>query len=63
MKFSDEEQSVIERALRSAAENTGDQQELQLYQRVLGKGQSGKNTQNAANQDGFRYDYDDSSDV
>ncbi|MGD6801872.1 hypothetical protein ACQCVK_14270 [Rossellomorea vietnamensis] len=63
MKLSSEEQAVIEKALKSAYGHTTDQEELKLYQGVLKKLQAGKNVQAPANQDGFRYDYDDSSDV
>ncbi|TYS16650.1 hypothetical protein FZC78_11715 [Rossellomorea vietnamensis] len=63
MKLSSEEQAVIEKALKSAYGLTTDQEELKLHQELLEKLQAGENSQTPANEDGFRYDYDDSSDV
>jgi hypothetical protein len=49
--------AIVEQAIRCAMNQTSDYQEVYAYQGILDKILSNKN-----NLDGFRYDYDDSSD-
>ncbi|MCP8968619.1 hypothetical protein [Ectobacillus ponti] len=66
MKLDKDDQAIIEQALKAAAMNSADYQEIYRYESVLqklgttsGAAQPGGDHQ----QDGFRYDYDDASDV
>ncbi|WP_421385238.1 hypothetical protein ACOJQI_10890 [Bacillus salacetis] len=63
MDFSAEEHAIIEKALKAATANTGDHHAVFQYQKVLQKLQGHNNSDTTAQQDGFRYDYDDSKDV
>ncbi|MFX3625279.1 MAG: hypothetical protein ACE3JP_14935 [Ectobacillus sp.] len=58
MNFDDNDKAIIEQALKAAAANTPDYQEIYQYESVLAK-----LSKNNAQEDGFRYDYDDSSDL
>ncbi|MDG4656912.1 hypothetical protein P6P90_09435 [Ectobacillus antri] len=59
MNINDNDKAIIEQALKAAAANTTDYQEIYQYESVLEK--MGKKSK--AQTDGFRYDYDDSSNV
>jgi hypothetical protein len=61
--FSSEEKAIIEKALKTATSNTGDHHAVFQYQKVLQKLQGDSGIEASAQQDGFRYDYDDSKDV
>ncbi|WP_456274841.1 hypothetical protein [Bacillus sp. AK031] len=63
MRFTEEDQAIIEQALKAASANTADYQEITQYQKVLEKFQTSINKDGTAMHDGFRYDYDDASDV
>jgi hypothetical protein len=59
---------VVQEALKSAMANESDYQAILTYQEVLDKITQGdinqaKGANVAAQQDGFRYDYDDASDL
>ncbi|MGM0845659.1 MAG: hypothetical protein ACQEUT_11830 [Bacillota bacterium] len=63
MNFSEKELQFIENALNAASTNPTDDAERQLYANLMKKLQASVSNETAAKQDGFRYDYDDSSDV
>ncbi|RXT05681.1 hypothetical protein [Ammoniphilus sp. CFH 90114] len=70
VQWSNNDLAVIEEALKEAMANQADYQAVLAYQEVLQKLQGNPGTGDAltANvgepvQDGFRYDYDDSSNV
>ncbi|WP_273125486.1 hypothetical protein [Bacillus weihaiensis] len=56
MNVSKHDQAIIEQALRIASQNSTDYQEIEQYESVLKKMDS-----DDSKNDGFRYDYDDSS--
>ncbi|WP_199445780.1 hypothetical protein [Bacillus weihaiensis] len=56
MNVSKNDQVIIEQALRIASQNSTDYQEIEQYESVLKR----MNSDDSKN-DGFRYDYDDSS--
>ncbi|KOO50664.1 hypothetical protein AMD01_02650 [Priestia koreensis] len=58
MNITSNDQAIIEQALKVAAAQTTDYQEITQYQEVLKKMSS---SVTSAKQDGFRYDYDDYS--
>lgn len=63
MQLNKDDQAIIEQALKTAAANTTDYQEIYAYEGVLEKLNSASRTNSGAQADGFRYDYDDSSDL
>jgi hypothetical protein len=70
LNLNGQERAVIEQALRVAINNSGDYQKMIHYREVLTKLQGIPVTDYAAPgtrgeelDDGFRYDFDDSSDV
>ncbi|HZG78958.1 MAG TPA: hypothetical protein VEZ72_24110 [Paenibacillus sp.] len=68
MQLNRYDMAVIEQALREAINQGADYHKISTYQTVLGKLQDassyGASSRPAmASSDGFRYDYDDSSDV
>jgi hypothetical protein len=60
MELSANDQAIIEQALKAAAANSADYQEIYQYEDVLNKLKQQTNTAHPAQTDGFRYDYDDS---
>lgn len=66
-QWSTNDQAVIEDALRQAMANETDYQAILAYQEVLNKIQGKNSLETSAGEitsnDGFRYDYDDASDV
>lgn len=62
MNIDGNDKAIIEQALKAAAANTTDYQEIYQYESVLEK-LGTKSVGANAKEDGFRYDYDDSSDV
>jgi hypothetical protein len=64
MNLDGNDKAIIEQALKAAAANTTDYQEIYQYESVLMKLSNKSSYDKArARADGFRYDYDDSSDV
>ncbi|RIW34614.1 hypothetical protein D3H55_08850 [Bacillus salacetis] len=64
MNLNQEDQSIIEKALKSASANTTDHHAVFQFQNVLQKLQQNHEANTAVpQQDGFRYDYDDSKEV
>jgi hypothetical protein len=70
MNLNSDDKAVIERALQEAMNNDMDDQSIMAYQEVLNKlkGKSNQTTNkqmdtNTNPKDGFRYDYDDASDL
>ena len=63
MDFTREDQAIIEQALKTACANTKDHHAVFQYQKVLQKFPGNSEMETLANHDGFRYDYDDASDV
>ncbi|MBM7603366.1 hypothetical protein JOC75_001336 [Metabacillus crassostreae] len=57
MDVSKNDLAIIEQALKTAAINSTDYEEIEQYESVLKKLDKNSSAQN----DGFRYDYDDSS--
>jgi hypothetical protein len=63
MQMDSNDKAVIEQALKAALANSADYQDIYQYQTVLEK-LTNKSSQNSNVQaDGFRYDYDDFSDI
>lgn len=60
MNISNDDASIIERALKVALVNSTDYEEIAQFESVIQKFTAGKPS---ILKDGFRYDYDDSSDV
>jgi hypothetical protein len=58
MKFNDNDQALIEKALKFAAANTTDYTEIRRYVEVWKKLENNSNIGNIQ-YDGFRYDYDE----
>lgn len=57
MDVSKNDLAIIEQALKTAAINSTDYEDIEQYESVLKKLDKNSSAQN----DGFRYDYDDSS--
>lgn len=60
MTLSANDHAIIEQALKAAAANSADYQEIYQYEDVLKKLKGETGSQFHAQTDGFRYDYDDS---
>ncbi|WP_409250604.1 hypothetical protein V1502_10505 [Bacillus sp. SCS-153A] len=63
MNFYKEDKAIIEQALKNACAKTKGPHSVFHYQKVLQKFQPNNGMETPAGQDGFRYDYDDASDV
>lgn len=70
VQWDENDLAVIEEALKQALANEADYQAIYAYQEVLHKikggtelGSINASVGKPANRDGFRYDYDDSTDV
>ncbi|MFC3884340.1 hypothetical protein ACFOU2_12865 [Bacillus songklensis] len=61
MELSANDHAIIEQALKAAAANSADYQEIYQYEDVLKKMKQRTETSYTAQTDGFRYDYDDSA--
>lgn len=60
MTLSTNDRVIIEQALKAAAANSADYQEIYQYEEVLKKLKNQTSIYSDAQADGFRYDYDDS---
>ncbi|MDQ0243915.1 mannose/cellobiose epimerase-like protein (N-acyl-D-glucosamine 2-epimerase family) [Bacillus fengqiuensis] len=60
MTLSANDHAIIEQALKAAAANSADYQEIYQYEDVLKKLKRETGSHFDAQADGFRYDYDDS---
>lgn len=56
MQLNSDDKAILVQALKNAAQNSTDYAEIEQYQHLLAKMDEGKQ---AAQTDGFRYDYDD----
>jgi hypothetical protein len=65
MNLSKQDMVIVEQALQQAIQQETDYQVISTYQEVLDKIQEADRKQTAAIRalDGFRYDYDDTSDL
>ncbi|HWO96236.1 MAG TPA: hypothetical protein VNM45_07870 [Bacillus sp. (in: firmicutes)] len=59
MTLSANDHAIIEQALKAAAANSADYQEIYQYEDVLKKLKNDTSLHSDAQTDGFRYDYDD----
>ncbi|WJH34121.1 hypothetical protein MJA45_16270 [Paenibacillus aurantius] len=73
MEWTDQDKAVLEMALNTVIAHSGDYQEIGIYREVLDKLQGKQNPAASMRvdtaafpedaEDGFRYDYDDASDL